>query len=132
VQAVIDRLKELGAQVNAFNSSDRPMDTERFANRRAEAWWAVREMGERGDLDLPEQGEDDDLIAQLGSVKWKIQQGSGKIIIESKEEMRARGMPSPDRADAAIMALVQGANIQAFDIPDDSDTPTAGLRHRPM
>lgn len=129
---VFDRLKEMRMTVSAFNSSESAWDTERFINRRAEAYWLAREMGERGELDLPEPGEDDDLIAQLGSIRWKVGNG-GRIQIESKEDMKARGMPSPDLADAAIMALVQGANIKAFDIDESqSNTPTSGLRDRPM
>lgn len=129
---VFDRLKEMRMTVQAFNSSESAWDSERFINRRAEAYWLAREMGERGELDLPEPGEDDDLIAQLGSIRWKVGNG-GRIQIESKEDMKARGMPSPDRADAMIMALVQGANIKAFDIDESLDnTPTSGLRDRPM
>jgi hypothetical protein len=30
---------------------------------------------------------------------------SGKVQIESKEEMKARGLPSPDLADAFCLAL---------------------------
>lgn len=127
---VFDRLKQMGAYVQSFNASESAWDTERFLNRRAEAYWLVREMGERGELDLPEPGEDDDLIAQMGSIKWKIGPG-GRIQIESKEDMKARGMPSPDLADAAIMALVKGANIQAFDMNQgEANTPTSGLRER--
>lgn len=133
---VYDRLREMEFfEVRSYMGSERPTDTERFYNRRAEDYWYVRELADKGELDLPEQGEDDDLIAQLGSIKWKITP-TGKIKIESKEEMKARGMPSPDRADAAVMALAQQARVVAFAGMNGDDestaTPTAGLRHRPM
>ena len=40
------------------------------------------------------------VAVQLGSIKWGID-SRGKIKIESKEDMRKRGLPSPDRADCA-------------------------------
>jgi hypothetical protein len=107
---VYDQCSERGVPVIPHNGSERPRDTERFFNKRAEDYWHLREMAEAGLLDLPEQGEDDDMIAQLGALKWKVMPG-GKIIIESKEDMKKRGMPSPDRADAVMMACAEGLNI---------------------
>lgn len=129
---VYDRARQLGAQVKEYNSSHRAYDHERFGNRRAETYWHLRDLADNDMLDLPENGEDDELIAQLGSIKWKLM--NGKIYIESKEEMKQRGLPSPDRADAAVMALAEGPNIVAFDVSDDETTitPTHGLRDRPM
>jgi hypothetical protein len=115
---VYDRLKQLKMPIYPFNSSERADDTERFHNRRAEAYFYARELADR---------------EQLGSVKWKLTAG-GKIVIESKEEMKKRGMPSPDRADAAIMALYDRSQVFEFDWGDDEvvTTPTSGLRHRAM
>ena len=128
---VYDRAKQMGARVREFNSSTRAMDPVRFGNRRAECYWHVRDLADEGLLDLPAHGEDDDLIAQLGSIKWKLM--GGKIFIESKEEMKERGMPSPDLADAVVMALAPGAGIVALDdIPDEDQSETAGLMSRPM
>lgn len=113
---VYDSLRAKGYPVHEFNSSERAYDSERFGNRRAEAYWHVRTLAEQGELDLPEHGKDDDLIAQLGSIRWKIM--NGKIYIESKEEMKQRGLPSPDLADAVVMALWRSATIRY--IPADS------------
>jgi hypothetical protein len=107
---VYDQAIEQKLPVLPHNGSEQPNDTERFYNKRAEDWWHVRELAEAGELDLPEQGEDDELIAQLGSIKWKVMPG-GKIAIESKEDMRKRGLPSPDKADAVMMALSPGLSI---------------------
>jgi hypothetical protein len=43
---------------------------------------------------------DDKLAAQLGSIKWGIE-SHGRIKIESKDDMRKRGLHSRDTADAA-------------------------------
>lgn len=107
---VYDQCVQMGLPVTPHSGSERPLDPDRFFNKRAEDYWHIRELAEAGELDLPEQGEDDDLISQLGSIKWKVMPG-GKIAIESKEDMRKRGMPSPDRADAIMMALAAGISI---------------------
>src|SRR5690606_42083179 len=48
---------------------------------------------------------DDKLASQLSSIRYKIIDSGGKIKVESKDEMRARGLKSPDRADALVLAL---------------------------
>jgi phage terminase large subunit len=54
---------------------------------------------------------DTDLAKQLVAIKWKMT-SKGQIAVESKEEMRKRGVPSPDRADGLVYAFaVEGAQI---------------------
>jgi hypothetical protein len=102
-----DNLANDGWPVEEFVASEKAFEPDRFANRRAEAYWAFREDCEAGEIDLPPEGEDDELISQLGSIEWKLDK-KGRILIESKEDMRKRGMPSPDRADAAVMSRQSG------------------------
>lgn len=66
-------------------------------------------MFERGEIDI--DPDDDVLAAQLGSVKW-APDSRGRITIESKDDMRKRGLPSPDRADALCMTLIESAATQ--------------------
>jgi hypothetical protein len=99
---VFDRAREQNAPVGEFNSSSKPRDPKRFKNRRAEAYWKVREELKAGRIDL--DPADEDLAAQLLAIRWSLD-SSGRIVIESKEAMKARGVSSPDRADAAMMAL---------------------------
>jgi hypothetical protein len=61
-------------------------------------------MFEQGEIDL--DPNDDELAAQLCAIKWDVD-SRGRVRVERKEEMRRRGLPSPDRADAVAMALVQ-------------------------
>lgn len=99
---VVDNLKARDLNIVAFNSSDSPFDPKRFRNRRAECYWLLREMFEAGEIDIDDA--DEELHAQLTSIKWHIDRW-GRINIESKEDMKRRGMPSPDRADAFMMAV---------------------------
>jgi len=105
---VYDRLKELEYPVEEFIAGAEAEDKERFLNLRAEAHWLFRERLEKGDIDLP---DDPDLIAQLSGIQYKIRSDK-KIQVESKEEMKKRGLKSPDRADAVIMAFIGKRHIE--------------------
>ncbi|MED0765990.1 terminase B [Aneurinibacillus thermoaerophilus] len=50
--------------------------------------------------------DDEDLIAQLSVRKYTIT-SKGRIKLESKKEMKKRGVKSPDRAEAVVMAFFQ-------------------------
>lgn len=65
------------------------------------ALWAVfRDLLEEGQLSLP---DDNDMVGQFSIRKFKIKP-NGKIQLESKKEMKARGIYSPDIADASVLA----------------------------
>jgi hypothetical protein len=68
----------------------------------------LREMFEAGEIDI--DPDDDQLAAQLGSIRWTVD-SRGRIKIESNDDMRKRGLPSPDRADALCMTLVEGGAV---------------------
>lgn len=101
---VFDRLKELGHTVEPFNSSEKPENEEaleRFANVRAEAYWGLRERIINDEIDIP---DDEELVGELANLKYKFT-SSGKLQIESKEDMKKRGVKSPDIADALMIAF---------------------------
>jgi len=105
---VYDRLAEEGEPVFAMIASSRPRDYVTFANSRAEWYWNLRETLERGELDIDEN--DEDLVSELASLQFKID-SRGRIIIESKEDMRKRGMTSPDLADAVVLSFGAPAHM---------------------
>ena len=98
---VVDELLEAGHDVVDMQSGAAAADSEHFANARAEWWWGLRQRFEDGDIDI--DPDDDELAAQLGTVKYKYT-ARGQVLIESKDDMRKRGLPSPDRADAVMLA----------------------------
>lgn len=115
-----------GLPVHKFKASWKPIDEERFVNRAAEVFWTLREEMEAGGVDLPPDGEDDDLIAQLGSMRY-FHDSKGRIYLETKDERKKRGLPSPDRADAAAMASIPAPAIDLA--PNTSPpAPAAALR----
>jgi hypothetical protein len=122
---VYDRLIELGLPVTPYNGGEAPFDKERFVNARAEDYWNLRELFENGEVDIDEL--DDKLAAQLGSIKWTVD-SPGRIKIESKDDMRKRGMPSPDRADTAAIAFSRRAQAAAVDIESHTGESITGDR----
>lgn len=98
---VADRLRELGLPSRAVNVSESPAMKEKFINLRAELWWLARDWFFARDSNLC---EDEALGGELVAVKYKYT-SSGKIQIESKEDMKKRGMRSPDLADSFILTF---------------------------
>lgn len=87
-----------------------PNGKPRFVNARSEWWWTAREAlagpsgtGEDGWIDI--DPDDEELASQLLAPKYKVNR-HGQIEVESKDDMRKRKLPSPDRADAFVMSLV--------------------------
>jgi len=101
---VVDRLVEQKHPVKPAHGGTRPRDPERFLNRRAEWFWTLRELFESGEIDI--DPNDDELAAQLSSLKWKLN-SRGQIVIESKDDMRRRGLVSPDRGDGVAYCFAQ-------------------------
>jgi hypothetical protein len=92
--------------VAAFNGAHRPVDRPHFANRRAETFWLMRKAFEDGSVDVA--AEDRSLLGQLADLVYEYD-AKGRIRMESKDEMRARGVKSPDHADAVAMSFATEA-----------------------
>lgn len=112
---VLDRLRERGFEVVGFQGSERAFRPDKFKNRRSEIYWEFRQGLEDGifDLDKDECENQTNLAAEITNIKFWIDSG-GRIVVESKEDMRERGVPSPDHADACVYSTVHRA-IPTFD-----------------
>lgn len=75
--------------------------SKRYLNLRAQGYWELRDLTSK----IYSKKWPDRLLAELGSIRTKVTP-SGKIKIESKEEMLQRAMRSPDYADAMYMAFL--------------------------
>lgn len=114
---VTDQLKEaiyeqrLPYKVYPVVNNGKANDSEHYENVGTEQWGVVREMlndnlsrhlqGGPSTVDFP---NDDKLISQLTSRKYRMT-SKGKIALERKEDMKKRGLQSPDRADAVVLAF---------------------------
>ena len=100
-----DALRDAGWAVNRINFGSRARDPEKFSNLAAEMWYSTARLIEKNELILPH--DDEVLMAQLTSRRCRANK-SGKLELETKGEMKSRGLSSPDRADAVCMAVGLG------------------------
>lgn len=97
---VLDQLRKTKHPVVGVSFAHSPEDKERFANRRAELWWRVKEWLEIGPVLEHDADLRDDLIAPE-----YFTTDEGKIQLESKDDMRKRGLASPDLGDALALTF---------------------------
>jgi hypothetical protein len=100
---VVDRLRELNYdEIIAVDNGSAPTDTKNFINVRAESYWHLKTLLETKAIQIP---DDPVLHAQMTAVTYEVN-SRGKIKIESKEDLRRRGVKSPDRLDALVLACM--------------------------
>ena len=98
-----------------FFENEEKLCSDKFINKRAEIWWKMRrrfektfEYVEKG-IQHPHQElisipNDPQLITELSSPLF-FHRDNGKLKIESKEDMRKRGVASPNMADAVVISF---------------------------
>lgn len=91
---VYDRLVQLGFACCPVDFGSRASDA-RFARKRTEIWWLMAEW-----LKTAQIPNDPKLVAELCAPTYSFANSRGKIELESKDQMRRRGLHSPDRGDA--------------------------------
>lgn len=104
---VVDRLKEqddITDRVFGINSASSAHDSEHYINQRAEGWDGTMKWLRDGAV--LERGEYEDDWYELAQPRYKFS-SSGKLQIESKEEMKKRGVASPNCADALVLTIMR-------------------------
>lgn len=97
---VHDRLLELGYPVVQINFGATAQDRKRFANLKAEMWHTMAEWLEEADI-----LDSDELHADLVGQGYG-HDSNGRLVLESKDSMKVRGVSSPDLGDALAMAVI--------------------------
>jgi len=80
------------------------MDKEQFLNAKAEAYFRLREAYKCKYVSHLPAAVDEDTKAQLSGVEYR-ELARGQIQVEPKEDARKRGVQSPDRAEAEVIAF---------------------------
>lgn len=120
---IYDRLRELGhGRVYGVMFGGGAAEKEIYANKRAEMWGRMRDwLG-----DVPSRIPDDnELVADISAPSYRYD-SSGRLLIEKKEDMRKRGVRSPDLADA--LALTFAEFVSAV---QDGDHRSPRVEHKP-
>jgi hypothetical protein len=120
-----DSLAAAGWKVNRFyGGSASPHG--RYKNLISYAWHEVAQKVRKHQIIVP---ADQKLIAQLSSRRVKFAQ-DGRLWIETKQEMRDRGLESPDLADAFVMAFgMEPARSYSWTPFDDTNRQEIARRH---
>ena len=100
-------------------------DKENYVNRRAEMYCHLRDLARVGnsdpDLVITATGaEAGRFAAQVSAMKYMFD-AKGKRKIESKEDMEKRKLPSPDEADAVVLAFAPTAGDSSVTIGVSGD-----------
>ena len=104
---VVDRLTELDLPVRGINVAESASMGERYGRLRDELWFLGKEWFEARDCTIPDQEE---LIDDLSKPRFTFL-SNGKLKVEGKDEMKRRGLNSPDLADAFCLTFASRASI---------------------
>ena len=96
---VVDRLKEQRYKIRGVNFGSKAKNQIMWGNKRAEMWGAMREWLKTGSVPA-----DRFLKSDLIGPKTKPD-SKGTLFLESKKDMRSRGLASPDAADAIAVTF---------------------------
>jgi hypothetical protein len=111
---VIDRLRSVGFDVNEVQFGGRANDGRKWANKRAEIWGLMREWLAGGAIPTDEL-----LATDITSVEYGYN-STDAILLEKKESMKARGLASPDSADALAITFAVPVPVGSIDEPRSS------------
>lgn len=121
---VVDRLHQLQFRdvigINFGGKSDSNRTGLKAANKRSEMWLTMRDWLARGALP-----DDDLLAAELMGPLYRYD-ADNRIALERKEDMKKRGVASPDVADA--LALTFAYPVQPRTFEDEYDEPVSARR----
>lgn len=107
---VVDRLRQLGFRVVDVNAGGLAMKEERFVNLRAEMWTKMRDwLKDRGCI--PDR---DDLADDLVAPTYEFDHRN-RVKLERKEDMKSRGLPSPDIGDALALTFARPVAAESYE-----------------
>ena len=112
---VVDRLKEQRYKIKGVNFGNKSVKPIMYGNKRAEMWGLMRDWLKTASIPA-----DKLLKSDLTSPRIKPD-SKGTIFLEGKKEMKARGLASPDAADAIAVT---------FAYPVGTRTPTVDKQPR--
>lgn len=106
---VVDILKARGYKVIEVNFGAQARNSRMYANKRAEMWGDLREWLKTAAIDSDPELHDDLVGPEYGFDK------DGRVILERKEDMKRRGLASPDDGDSLALTLAEP--VQRTDMP---------------
>lgn len=103
---VTDMIRAAHIPVVGVNSGGAASDGERFINKRMEMWWDMAEALKEGvDLSFLPHGQYDRLKDDLVNIEYFMQPRNQKYQLESVDDLKERGLPSPDYGTALALSF---------------------------
>ena len=94
-------VRDINVSLASFDTAEESEATKQYASLKAQLYWNLRERFRKGKV----RGlTDETTLAQLSTIRH-LTDSRGRIAIEPKEKARRRGVKSPDRAEALMLAL---------------------------
>ena len=98
--AVVGALRQKkGSVVETADSRRQADNPDRFVNKRAEMYWNLRDLFEKGEISIP---NDPELLNQIAATKYDLD-AKGRIRIVEKKKIKAEIGHSPDELDATAI-----------------------------
>lgn len=122
---VIDVLRSLNHSVVEVQFGSAAMDP-RFLNKRTEMWWLMAEWLKSGGC-IP---DDSELKQELASPTYKFN-ATGRLCLESKEDVKERLSASPDAADALACTFAYPVMASMARRHGVAELPVQGMEYDP-
>jgi phage terminase large subunit len=108
-----EKLRKHDIDVQEVDVSQAAFRSEKFPRLRDELWWRLREEFEKGIISIP-----DDALLHGDLNAPRYEEMAGKIKVETKKDMKKRGVDSPNRADSLMMTeIYDPATVRQIYIP---------------
>jgi hypothetical protein len=108
-QGIYSAGQVMGRNWQLVSFAGKPSDEQTYANKRAEIWGEMKEwLKNEGTLE-----DDQQLIDDLTGPEAFINT-RGKLQLESKDDMKRRGVPSPNKADALALTFTYPVTMPAY------------------
>jgi hypothetical protein len=124
---IVKTLHEKGEKyqriVRGFHMQQRSTYPQEYANKRAECWGEMKKAftSTKDLFDLP---DDEGLMIELTCIRKKAD-SAGRLLMEDKDDLKARGYESPNKADACSLLF---AEPMTFYTEENIDYPLAMKR----
>ncbi len=102
---VAHTLHSWGLPINAINVAEKAAENERFQNLKAELWWTAKDFFADQTCTLSSSDPAmSKLAAELSTPEYEYMP-TGRIKIQSKQDLFKLGKPSPNLADAFVLTM---------------------------
>ncbi len=118
---VVDRLRQLGHDVIEVNAGAAATDDKTYHNKRVEMWGKLRDWLKAGGV----IEDDAELKSDLTAPEYTFD-AKERFVLESKDDLKARGMASPDSGDALALTFAENIVVIEKELPPLKNIPLAG------